>query len=675
MKVCLVSSPTVSEFDPRVAESKAVRSISERAPIGILTLAAILEERAITVEIVDLNRLYYRYIRSRKRGDFCSFVAREFASRSCDVYGFSTICSAYPLTLRIAREVKRSHPHALIMLGGPQASAVDTATLRSFPFIDLIVRGEADETLPLLLDAVADARGFAAIPGVTFRSGGKIVHNPDAPVILDLDRLPMPAFHLYPGLETCQTVPLEAGRGCPFSCKFCSTNGFFGHRFRLKSPGRVIEQMRFIRQNYGNTRFNLIHDMFTADRQRVVGFCEALLACGEPFQWVCSARTDCIDDELIALMARAGCTGVFFGIETGSARLQKAISKNLNLSQAAARIRTSVRHHINTTVSLITGFPDEERRDLWSTIAFLMDAARFEGAKPQLHILAPLAATPIYEQYRDRLAQTDVLSDESFHGWRQDPADRELIRSYPEIFPNFYALPGLLDRQYIGELRDFIQHALLRCRWLLVALHQDSGGLIEVFEAWRKWLGENRPAVMDSGHGAAPYYARSEFARDLLEFVRSHYLPRARNRQALCALLDFEWALREKQTGGGPPKKRGAPRLAPGVRIIRLDGDYLRILACLRMRKPDAAPARRVVLATRDTGDEKVQVLELSPLSAQILTLSDGTRTTTQIARRLDPGCDLAGIPRYKICLFGLTKLREAGLIDGSASIRRCTSP
>src|ERR1039457_3234081 len=227
MKVCLVCSPTLSEFDPQVAAAEAVRLISAQPPLGVLTLAAILGQHGITVEVADLNRTYSRYLRSaayRRGVDFCSFVAREFASRSFDLWGFSTICSTYPLTIRIARELKRSHPQSVVMLGGPQASVVDVDTLRAFPFIDFIVRGEADETLPRLLTAFPDMR---EIPGVTFRSGGSIVRNPNAPAVLDLDKLPMPAFDQYPKLGECHAVPLELGRGCPFACTFCSTNDFF----------------------------------------------------------------------------------------------------------------------------------------------------------------------------------------------------------------------------------------------------------------------------------------------------------------------------------------------------------------------------------------------------------------------------------------------------------------
>ena len=667
MRICLVSSPTVTEFDSRVADTGAVRLISEQAPIGILTLAAILRQHGITVEVVDLNRTYYRYLRSaayRRRADFCSFVARDFASRSFDVWGFSTICSTYPLTIRIARELKRSHPQSVVMLGGPQASVVDAATLWAFPFIDFIVRGEADETLPLLLAALPDMRRFGEIPGVTFRSGGSIVRNPNAPVVLDLDKLPMPAFDQYPKLGKCYAVPLELGRGCPFACTFCSTNDFFRRRFRLKSPARVIEQMRTIHRAYGNTRFELIHDMFTVDRKRFVEFCEALLASGEQFQWHCSARTDCVDDELIAWMARAGCASIFFGIETGSARLQRLVDKNLDLGEAASRVACAARRGIDTTVSLITGFPDETKDDLRDTVGFLMDAARFDAAKLQLHLLAPLAGTPIYEQYRGRLEQADILSDISYHGWHQDSADREIIRAHPDIFPNFYSVPTSLDLAYIKELRDFIQNSILRCRWLVVALHQDSGGLLEVFDAWLSWLQENRPTRQESsGAGEEPYYARGEFSRDLLKFVRNRYLGRARNRGPLSALLNFELAL--DQEPSKPGKRAGAPRLAAGVRVMRLGADYHRILDCLRNHEPlSAVPASRVSIATREIGNQKLEVSRLSPLSAQLLAACNGISNPKRIARELQLPKGIAGIPCEKVCRFGLAILRQQGLIE-----------
>src|SRR5262249_40894748 len=162
-------------------------------------------------EVVDLNRVYYSWLQSpdRDKTDFCHFVGDYFAGREFDFFGFSTVCSSYPLTLRIAAEVKRAHPNSVIVLGGPQASVVDVSNMRGFPWIDLVVRGEAEQTLPELVDALAGDRSLAALPGITFRrnGAGEIARNPNAPLVADLDALPFPAFHLFPDVRFCRHFP------------------------------------------------------------------------------------------------------------------------------------------------------------------------------------------------------------------------------------------------------------------------------------------------------------------------------------------------------------------------------------------------------------------------------------------------------------------------------------
>src|SRR5947207_1367205 len=116
MKVCLISPPTITEFGERlVADSEAFSLIAQHAPMGILSLAAILEQHGIETEIIDLNRLYHRYIVSEERSqgtDFCDYAIRAFEPVIADVFGFSTICSTYPLTLRMAGGIRLTHPDA-----------------------------------------------------------------------------------------------------------------------------------------------------------------------------------------------------------------------------------------------------------------------------------------------------------------------------------------------------------------------------------------------------------------------------------------------------------------------------------------------------------------------------------------------------------------------------------
>src|SRR5213075_2597515 len=167
---------------------------------------------------------------------------------------------------------------------------------------------EAEISLPALIAELAAGGRLHQVAGLTYRDASQVRRNGNAPVIADLDALLSPAYHLTQYLEGARIASLELGRGCPFSCTFCSTNDFFRRNFRLKSPAQMVADMRRVKQTYGINSFELVHDMFTVDRKRVVAFCEALLESKrknpeDAFIWGCSARTDCVDEELIELMS------------------------------------------------------------------------------------------------------------------------------------------------------------------------------------------------------------------------------------------------------------------------------------------------------------------------------------------------------------------------------------
>jgi radical SAM superfamily enzyme YgiQ (UPF0313 family) len=697
MKVCLISAPTANQFDSRaVGETEAARIMGELAPVGILSLAAVLEAKGLHPEVVDLNRVYYSWLQdsSPNKADFCSFAGAYFAGPDfdgVDFFGFSTVCSSYPLTLRIAAEVKRAHPTSAVVLGGPQASVVDVSTLRAFPWIDLVVRGEAEQTLPELVDALAAGRSLAEIPGITFRQNEDrgIVRTPEAPLVLDLDALPFPAFHLFPDVRFCRHFPLELGRGCPFSCTFCSTNDFFRRRFRLKSPAQMIADMRRVKQTYGISSFELVHDMFTVDRKRVVEFCEALLESrsknkDDEFIWGSSARTDCVDEALIALMAKAGCRGIFFGIETGSRRMQKIIDKGLELNDSAERVRSCDKFKINTAVSLMAGFPDETMDDLRDTAAFFVDSLRYDYADPQLSILAPLADTPIQKQYKDSLVLNDDVADMSYRGWQQEPQDHAMIAAHPEIFSSFYAVPmPYLEREFLKELRDFLLCGMRAFRKLLLGLHQDSGNVVDVFQQWQDW--RTKDGVRFSNGERTDYYAQTSFPADFFRFVRLHYIPAASKAPlAMSALVEYEAALlgrdHESDAVGDNPGQVSASssddmedllspnsrlQLRPGVNVITIPADYQEIVRRLRQKSPlHDIPHRPVKLAVRRTPAGPAEVRQLTPLSAELLELCEDGLTVQEITGEfLLRNIEVPGVPPEKACLAGIEILRQQRLI------------
>jgi radical SAM superfamily enzyme YgiQ (UPF0313 family) len=685
MKVCLISPPTVSDFIEReVLESEAHKLIVQYAPVGILTLAAVLDGLGVDIHLLDLNRFFYDHLNLDSRhepgNDLVSGVVRQLEGTHFDVIGFGTICSTYPLTLRLAREIRRTHPEAVILLGGPQASVVDESTLVTFPFVDFILRGEAEETLPQLLDALSSGgASIKNVQGITYRSGSEVIRNPNAPVIENLDALPLPAFHFYSDVQKYGFLPLEAGRGCPFACSFCSTNDFFRRRYRMKSPEVLVGQMRDLKQRYKVNFFELVHDMFTADKKRVMDFCNAVIRSGEQLYWNCSARTDCADDELLSLMARAGCRGIFFGIDSGSERMQQQMNKGLSITESLSRVRRANTYKMSTTVSLIAGFPDETEEDLRATVNFIGEALRSRRASPQFHLLAPLAETPVATEYKGRLVFDETYSDQSFHEWSKTSEERAMIIEHPDIFTNFHSIPTRwLSRRRLRYLRDFILIGAACHRWLLLLLHHMSGDLVEVFDDWMTWRANSRRPRLDD---PIPYelYPSATFRKDLLSFVRAKYLDSgdayAHLVGTVVAVDEAMLSLSEGAVRGEsnlPPREvkkaveislNTVPEISGHVRLLQVQSDYGKIVKCL-IRNSDLArlPVVPQPLVVARAG-EGHQITKHSQRSYNLLRLCDGSRTIREIIDYSALSGRVADIPAEKANLYGLVLLLKQGLI------------
>lgn len=676
MKFCLVTAATVNEFK----DANELRSDqNQRVPLGVLCLAGVLENSGIPAEIVDLDRLFSGWLGGDDgdcpKQDFSASVAARLATIDACFFGFSSICSSYPLTLRIVAALKRLRPDVHIILGGPQATAAAAETLNAFPWVDVVVRGEGEMVLPSLLGTLAAREELRSVPGIVFRRAGEIVRNPDSALLTDLDSLPMPAFHLLPYLAEYGVLPLEVGRGCPFSCTFCSTSQFFRHSFRTKSVQRVVQEASCLQERYDIDSFELVQDNFTLNRERVVEFCETLLSAGAKLAWSCSARTDCVDDDLLDLMQRAGCRGLFFGVESGSERMQQVIRKGLDTEVARQRIRHANRRRVETAVSLIAGFHEETMDDLGKTVQFFVDALRYDYVEPQITLLSPLTGTPIHLRHKHQLIFDDVISDMAFQGFEQDAQERDLIAAHPAVFSSYYSVPTRwLDRRYLHELRLFLLTTRFAFRWLLVAINEIGGDILELFAAWQAWRTAFGDAKGDDG--LARYYCGPVFRQEFLAFVRQELTKQYPDvAHLLLGLVEYLESLESEGCGTEPPldstelpsaltDRRSLPVRAAGVHLTRLNVDFSRIVRCLRRRgRLSMIPRQKTTLVTRKR-NERTEIIQLSPESAELLGLCDGSRDVQAVTDAFGgSGRSVKGVPRSKACLVGLELLRQQGLI------------
>jgi radical SAM superfamily enzyme YgiQ (UPF0313 family) len=335
-----------------------------------------------------------------------------------------------------------------VVLGGPQASVVAEESMAAFPWIDYVIRGEAENAIINLVQVVAEEMKPREASSLTYRSNGRPLSTPLGPLLHDLDSLPLPDYRAYPLFDEALirgddavrdwVIPLEAGRGCPYGCSFCSTSAFWRRRHRQKTPRLLAEQTRTLVRRYEVKNVSLVQDLFTVDRDWLIAFLRAMEA-SDGANWGCSLRPDSVDAQTLADMHKAGCRYIFFGVESGSQRVQNLLQKNLDLARACRTIEAAVAYGIGVVTSFIVGFPWETAQDLQETLSLHQHFLSIGVAKSHISVLTPVPKTQITTRCASGLTLAPVPSSLSrgLEDFRNAEMER-MIREYPQIFSSFY---------------------------------------------------------------------------------------------------------------------------------------------------------------------------------------------------------------------------------------------
>lgn len=462
---------------------------SERAyadfPLGIMIIASVFERRGADVAIRDLNLEILDGRLSYGR-DFYEEAAAWILQDDPDVVGFSSLCTSFLQALRLAATIKQRKPGTFVVFGGPNVSFVAEPVLKAFPaLVDAVVKGEGEIVTDLLIDALQSGRSIDDVPGVLTptQSVGNCNRHPG--LIENLDELPPPAWHLYPvehGLRRGYWggIEIEAGRGCPFKCTFCTTNLFWEKRYRVKSAKKLVSEVLELSNRYNVHAFSMVHDLFTCRKRWVAEVCDEFIAQGSPVQWSMSARADTLTPELIERLSAAGCRDIYFGIETGSERMQDVIKKWLKLESVREIVRATQEHGVRATTSFIIGFPEEQLDDLEHTLEMFCAYKLQERA--QLHLLALYPGIKLIEG-TDNLRFDEHLPDGALNLHSNE--DLQWVKEHPDVFLNYYYADTRIDRNLLKDIQGYY---LATTSYLahLVAKHAFGLRLVDLASAWLK---------------------------------------------------------------------------------------------------------------------------------------------------------------------------------------------
>jgi radical SAM superfamily enzyme YgiQ (UPF0313 family) len=413
-------------------------------PLGPLYVTTALETAGHTVDFRD-------YQMHDADNLFSSDEVIRFLADSAPVIGFSCMANLLPFTLLAMRDVKRAYPDKTLILAGVGATSVEAAVLRRFPWVDIIVRGEAETSAPLLLAALKAHAPLDDVPGISFRDGnGAIHHTARPPRIDDLDAIRPPAYH-HIDMTRYTGFGVITSRGCPFPCTFCSVAPAWDHKSFFRSADSVVAEMRFLHENAGADLILFQDEFFVSGRSRVMGFCDALDKSGMNLLWKAFGRINLTDDEMMRAMERTGCVEIRFGIESGSDRILELTKKGFSASDTIPVVMRATEIFRRVDLFYIWGFPFETMDDFFASV-FQMVSFRMAGARilPSLLCLLPQTeifkrsvtlgalefAPDLFPEYMVTGHEVSRLAHVEIRPEHQGVFD--FVRAHPDIFPGFF---------------------------------------------------------------------------------------------------------------------------------------------------------------------------------------------------------------------------------------------
>lgn len=331
-------------------------------PLGITSIAAVLEMEGYSVSIIDFETTN---IHTKDR------IKKALEKESPDVVGVSFFTYDRFDALKVIDAAKELG--IFVVAGGLHVTFDSENTLRSVPGIDVAVLGEGEETMRELMQAIDTGNSLDTIKGIAYRNGDKIIINPPRQLITNLDELPLPAYHLLP-MEKYPYHAIMGSRGCPYNCIFCASPGFWRRIVRFRSYKLVVDEIEHLINNYGNKYFDFKDDTLFLNKEWSTNLFNEIIRRNIKIRWDALGRVNIRDEEIFKLMKKAGCDIIRFGVETGSERIMKIINKNITKEDVRSAVKMVKRVSINSVGTLfMLGHPTETVEDMEETCQFSIE--------------------------------------------------------------------------------------------------------------------------------------------------------------------------------------------------------------------------------------------------------------------------------------------------------------
>lgn len=324
---------------------------------------------------------------------------------------------------------------------GPHVTALPKESLKEYPSLDFVVIGEAEITVPELINCLEKKGNLENVDGIGFRNGQEVVLTKRRKLISNLDDLPFPLHELLPikkyrlpYIGDDYTFVLSS-RGCPYLCTFCRQPIMWERLVRTRSAKSIFQEIQYIKK-IGINNFMFHSDTFTIDRGVVIDLCKMIVDSKMKLRWCCNSRVDTVDEEMLCWMKKAGCWLIAYGIETASDQILNNVKKGGMATVVKAYDTVSLTKKVGMKVwgYFIIGLPGETKATIEETIKM---AKRLPFDIVNFAVGTPYPGTEFYKEAKEK-------------GWLESKSWEDFDQNYSAIV----SYPGLSATDIIKGVRN-----------------------------------------------------------------------------------------------------------------------------------------------------------------------------------------------------------------------------
>jgi anaerobic magnesium-protoporphyrin IX monomethyl ester cyclase len=465
MKILALNPPFHRKFSRPQRSPAVTKSGTLYYPLWLAYTVGLLEENGHDVTFID----------APARGITLEQVLKTVQDETPGLIIVDTSTPSINNDVQVAQKLRETAPDSFILLVGTHVSALPEESMGMCPAADAVARREYDHTVRELATLLAETNArpddakLAAITGITFRNGsGEVVANPDRELIENLDELPWVSRVYLKHLEYTDyfnqnslhpMVTLVTSRGCPFKCSFCVyPQTLTGRRYRFRSIGDVVEEMRFVVDNFPGVKCIFFEDdTLTANKKRCMEFAQAVIDSGVKIPWTANSRIE-LDYETLKLLRQAGCRELCVGFESGDDKILKQMRKGTTREKMFKFMRDATRAGVLVHGCFMVGFPGEDQDSVQKTIDL---AKQLNPDTAQFYPVMVYPGTEAYDEYREKnwLTAQDYdqwLTPEGLHNCvvRNENFDSAgLVRVCDDARRQFYLRPRYILYKAVQMLR------------------------------------------------------------------------------------------------------------------------------------------------------------------------------------------------------------------------------